>query len=172
VDAAACFLATALGSLSPQALGLFDFAPTALTVGRPDAQEGKFTDRVLVGGLAPLSWEESRPVPPVPAFLHASWPGPEVAGEPPRQIAAAARPVAREPAPRRIEKPSEPVPQPAVAEPSRAPETRPESEPGMLAALTPSGLSAKLATAGQKAWGGARSLGGAAISGGLSWLGY
>jgi hypothetical protein len=71
LDAMACFLATAMGSLAPQAVTLFDPAPRKPLVGAVDSASGKFVDRVLIGGLRPLSFEDSKVSPP-PAFTIAA----------------------------------------------------------------------------------------------------
>lgn len=179
-DATVCFIATALGSLSPQALNLLDLAPEKPLAFNIDPQSGKFIDRILVGGLRPLSWEEES-APPTPAFLSST---PQSAvhltgEEAPRQVAAASVKLARETATsRKIEKGSE-----KVGDATPAPPIRPVAEPvltqvrseateeGMAPALTPSSLSTKLAPVGQKLWSGAKRLGDA-LTGGVSWLGY
>ncbi len=179
-DAAVCFIATALGSLSPQALNLLDLAPEKPLAFNVDPQSGKFTDRILVGGLRPLSWEE-RGAPPAPAFLAAPTPqnavdpGEEAAGQ---GVAAALKPHKETASSRKIEKGFE-----KVAEAAPAPSIRPVAEPvltqarseaaeeGVSSALTPTNLSTKLAPVGQKLWGGAKRLGDA-VTGGLSWFGY
>ncbi len=176
MNAAACFVATALGSLVPQAPDLFDFAANKPVAANVDPESGKFTDRVLVGGLQPIAWEEDAAVAPAPAFttmpiLPGSAEAPAPASPRPRAEVAPAKP-SKEPAPKRTER----APEPRSAEATRSPspaasETVPESkleEPGVLASLTPSVVSAKLA---QKVWSGARSVG-SAVSGGLNWLGY
>lgn len=184
LDAAVCFMATGLGSLAPQALGLFDLAPEKPITAHIDPQSGKFIDRILVGGLQPLSWEDKN-MPPSPAFLSAPVP-PVAVGEPiedaPRKIVAAVSKPVKEAA---IIKKAEKAPQKAVEAaptppPARvaavevaAPDSKPEPvEQGLFAALTPSNVSSKLAPVGQRVWSGARSLGGSVVAGGLSWLGY
>lgn len=181
IDAAACFVATALGSLSPQALSLFDIAPTKPIAANADPESGKFTDRVLIGGLRPISWEDGAKVAPAPAFTTA----PALPNETeeaselhPKAGVGLAKPV-RDAAPRKPDRAPEakapeaaPTPAPAAmaaSEPA-APETKPEGQgsQSVLASLTPSAVSAKVA---EKVWSGAKSVGGA-VSGGLSWLGY
>lgn len=172
VDAAACFVATALGSLSPQALSLFDFPVNRPVVVNIDPASGKFTDRVLIGGLRPIAWEEDAKVAPAPVFTFApklqeaeAAPGAYV------KAAAPARP-ARETAPKKektfetkaAEAPTQPV---AASAPAVVAEQKAEDQ-GVLATLTPSSVSVKLV---QKAWDGVKSAGGAVTSG-LSWLGY
>ncbi|WP_442753763.1 hypothetical protein ACNHKD_12230 [Methylocystis sp. JAN1] len=182
-DAVACFVATALGSLSPQALSLVDFTSTEPVAVNVDPESGKFTDRVLIGRLQPLSWEDGAEVAPPPAFAAA----PSFSGDagasadlPPKPSLAAARP-ARDGAPKRIERAPEPktaeaaaLPTPAsAANESAAPEARAEGQglpgsQGVLASLTPSSVSAKVA---EKIWSGAKSVGGV-VSDRLGWLGY
>lgn len=178
VEAAVCFFATALGSLSPQALSLFDLAPHKAVLGRVDPQSGKFLDRVLVGGLQPISFDDADAAP-APAFTAMQPLASEAPAYAARQKPVAARP-AKEAVMKRAEKPAAaphpaeaaPVPAPHAEMDAAAPEARPEpAEQGVLAALTPASLSAKLAPVGQKVVSGAKSLGGAVASG-LGWLGY
>jgi hypothetical protein len=180
-DAAACFVATALGSLSPQALSLFDVAPTKPVAVNVDPESGKFTDRVLIGGLRPLSWEEGAKVAPAPAFTTApALPddAEEAAELHPKAGVTAAKPV-RDAAPKKPERtpevkapeaPTAPAPVAMAASEPAAPEAKSEGQGSQsaLASLTPSAVSAKVA---EKVWSGAKSVGGA-VSGGLSWLGY
>jgi hypothetical protein len=180
-DAALCFFATALGSLAPQALNLLDFAPQKPLAFHIDPQSGKFTDRILVGGLRPLSWDDES-ARPAPAFLVAPAP-PSVVDllreDVPRQMAAAIKP-AKEAATtgRRVEKAIEKAAPATPAPPIRhgvepvVSQARSEAaEEGMSPPLTPSSVSSRLAPVGQKLWSGAKSLGDAMI-GSLSWLGY
>lgn len=175
-DAVLCFFATALGSLAPQALNLLDFAPQKPLAFHIDPQSGKFTDRILVGGLRPLSWDDES-ARPAPAFLVAPAP-PSVVDlrreEAPRQ-AAAIKPAKEATTGRRVEKAIEKAAPATPAPPIRhgvepvVSEARSEAaDEGML---TPSSVSSKLAPVGQKLWSGAKSLGDAMI-GSLSWLGY
>lgn len=185
IDAAACFIATALGSLSPQALSLLELAPAQQLAASVDPEGGKFTERVLIGGLQSLSWEDSK-ASLTPAFTTVpTLPGAEEAPAfvSRKTVAAPARPV-KEPVVKKPEKAPEaklaealPVSLPAPA-PRPASETvvtaepKPEAaEQGVLSALTPSNLSSKVAPVGQKVWSGAKSLGGVVASG-LSWIGY
>lgn len=181
-NAAACFIAAALGSLSPQALSLFDFTSTRPVTSNIDTESGKFTDRVLIGGLRPLSWEDGARVAPAPAFTTA--PAlPEDAEEAaefhPKTGVALAMPV-RDAAPRKPERaPDVKTPDVAAApapaataasEPAPPPETKAEGRgfQSVFASLTPSSASAKVA---EKVWSGAKSVS-SALSGGLNWLGY
>lgn len=176
MDAAACFVATALGSLSPQALSLVD-----LDLGKPvganvDPESGKFTDRVLIGGLRPLSWEEPTKIAPTPVFVSGAFQ--EGVGSTrevhPEVVLAAAKPA--KPAPKKPERAPEPKAAEAAPAPVSASATAPEAKSdgsvsasqGVLAGLTPSAVSEKLA---EKVWTGAKSVSGM-VSGGLSWLGY
>ncbi len=180
IDAAACFIATAMGSLSPQALSLMDLAPPKSVVANVDPESGKFIDRILVGGLQPLSWEESEvasapaftTVPPLPAGEARAYAAPQKAAPLKAKDAVVKKPeklvASRTPDAAQI--PAAAAPHPDMD--ALATETKPEpSEQGVLAALTPASLSAKLVPVGQKVWGGAKSVGGA-VSSGLSWLGY
>jgi hypothetical protein len=174
LDAAICFIATALGSLSPQALGLLDLTPARPIAVNLEPDSGKFTDRVLVGGLRPISWEKAE-IAPAPAFLAAPQPTIEDGGAPALDRIGATTPAkpAKEVGARRAERAAEtvaPPPAPVVNE-SVAPETKAAAEQGAFAALTPANVSSKLAPFGQKIWSGAKSLGGAVTSG-LSWFGY
>jgi hypothetical protein len=191
IDAAACFLATALGSLAPQALSLFDLAPATAVVGSVVPADGKFTDRVLIGGLQTLNWDA--PATATPAFVKA--PAPTVAATEPAPARTVPTPPARparDLAQRRPDKAPEPrlaeasapapvpVPFPA-ATPADAP--RPSAEPvteakpaapaehGPLAVLAPAGLTSRLAPIGEKMVNGAKAVGGAVASG-LAWIGY
>jgi hypothetical protein len=175
----ACFVATALGSLTPQALTFLEPAPIRHGVGFVDQAGGKFADRVLIGGLQPISWEPAKAPPP--AFTTFATP-PSAAEardeEKPaiRKIATAAQTLARPPV-KKSEKTGETTPvdaaPPAASETAAAVESNHPSEPadqGILAALTPSSLSSKLAPLGQKVWGGAKSVG-SALNAGLGWFG-
>jgi hypothetical protein len=195
IDAMACFLATALGSLAPQALSLFDLAPATAVVGAVVPADGKFTDRVLIGGLQTLNWDA--PATATPAFVKA--PAPTVAATEPAPARAIPTPPARPardlaqrrpdkaPEPRLAEA-SAPAPVPAAtpASPSAATPadaTRPGAEPvaeakpaapaehGPLAVLAPAGLTSRLAPIGEKMVNGAKAVGGAVASG-LAWIGY
>lgn len=175
IDAAACFFATALGSLSPLALGLFDIGSTKPVVMQVDPQSGKFTDRILIGGLQPITWEEDAKVAPAPAFTTApALPAGVETAAPPAKIALASGKTAREPVSRRNErapeaKSAETAMAPtAPSEPASDPKSERTEERSVLAALTPSALSAKVS---EKAWAGVRSVSGV-VTGGLSWLGY
>jgi hypothetical protein len=191
IDAAVCFLATALGSLSPQALDILDLAPAKAVLGHVDPESGKFTDRILIGGLQPLSWNE--PTETKPAFIKVT--APVSVAEAPVAAAPRAIPVppakpVRELAQRKPEKAPEsklvtaapaPVAAPLVVaapvEPKPAPETvtetkpTPAPEPGVLSALSPSGFGARLAPVGEKMVNGAKAVSGAVTSG-LAWIGY
>lgn len=175
-------MATALGSLAPQALNLFDLAPEKPITAHIDPQTGKFIDRILVGGLQPLSWEDKN-LPPSPAFLSApalpSIVEEPIEDTPPKTLAAAPRPVkeaaifkkAEKAPPKSVD--GAPTPPARVAVELSAPDSRLEPvEQGLFAALTPANVSSKLAPVGQRVWSGARSLGGSVVAGGLSWLGY
>ncbi|MGJ0509452.1 MAG: hypothetical protein ACR652_20490 [Methylocystis sp.] len=201
IDAAACFIATSLGSLSPQALSLLDLTPTRTISDRVDAGSGKFTDRVLIGGLQPLSWDDPA-TSRAPALMRA--PAPDFADETPAAPAARAVVVktagepavtatparsVREAVVKRPDKSPEtktpeikaaeavPAPPPApevrpAAEPAPAPEAKAQAgESGLLSAFSPASLSTRLAPVGQKVANGAKSLGGV-VAGGLSWIGY
>jgi hypothetical protein len=181
IDAAACFVATALGSLSPQALSFFDFDSARPLASNVDPESGKFTDRVLIGGLRPISWEDSAKAPPPPAFTAVALRGgaETPADLPPKAGLAAAKPT-KEATPKKLERAPEPkiadaapAPLETAARPPAAAEPKSEGQSvsvsqGLLAALTPLSVSAKVA---EKVWTGAKSVGGA-VSGGLSWLGY
>lgn len=182
LDAAVCFLATALGSLAPQALNWLDLAPNKPVVANVDPESGKFIDRILVGGLQSLSWDDKN-MPAPPAFLSAPTLPAAVAEtieDAPRKTvaAAAAKPVKEAQVVKKAEKTPEkaveaPMPPVRVAAAIPAPDSKPEPvDEGLFAALTPSSVSSKLAPVGQRVWSGARSLGGSVVAGGLSWLGY
>jgi hypothetical protein len=174
MNAVACFVATALGSLVPHAPDLFEAVASKPLSANVDPESGKFTDRVLVGGLQPIAWEEDRAVAPAPAFaMMPILPGSaeSAAFSHPKAAIAPTKPL-KETAPKRAERAAEsrsaeaiPAPSPVASGPALEPKSE---EPGVLASLTPSAVSAKLA---QKVWSGARSVG-SAVSGGLSWLGY
>jgi hypothetical protein len=179
-DAAACFVATALGSLTPQALTFLEPAPTRHSVGVVEQSGGKFADRVLIGGLRPISWEPAQAPPP--AFTTFATP-PSAAeareDEKPaiRKIATAASGLARPPV-KKSEKTGEATPADAAplaaSEAAAVGESNRPSEPadqGLLAALTPSSLSSKLVPLGQKVWSGAKSVG-SALDAGVGWFGY
>ncbi|QGM98856.1 hypothetical protein [Methylocystis parvus] len=178
VHAAACFFATALGSLSPMALDLFDGTLTTSVAANVDPESGKFTDRILIGGLHPISWDEDAKVAPAPAFTMV--PILSDNAEPSRaRVALVSARSLKEPGVRRIDrgpeaKSLETTAAPIVAsEPAPEPKAEKIEERGALAALTPSVLSAKVLSAkvSEKAWAGVKSVGGAVTSG-LSWLGY
>lgn len=176
-------MATALGSLAPQALNLLDLAPNKPVMANIDPESGKFIDRILVGGLQSLSWDDKN-MPPPPAFLSAPTLPAAVAEtieDAPRKTvaAAAAKPVKEAPLVKKAEKVPERAVEPTPTPPVRvaanipAPDSKPEpADEGLLAALTPANVSSKLAPVGQRVWSGARSLGGSVVAGGLSWLGY
>lgn len=183
-------MATALGSLAPQALNLLDLAPDKPAVANVDPESGKFIDRILVGGLQSLSWDDKN-MPPPPAFLSAPTLPAAVAetieDAPRKTLAAASKPVKEAQLVKKAEKapekaveatpPTPPTPPVRVAAAIPAPDSKPEPKPepvdeGLFVALTPSSVSSKLAPVGQRVWSGARSLGGSVVAGGLSWLGY
>ncbi len=177
-EAAACFFATALGSLSPQALSLLDLTPTRQPTVSASAETSKFTDRVLIGGLRSISWEDAPVTAPAFTTVQAV-PGPAVRDEAPaRPSSAPVRAAAR-----KAEKSAETkivdqvaatrAPESEATPPAATREPRPEAteQGGALSALTPSTVSSKLAPIGQMVAGGARTVG-SAVAGGLSWLGY
>jgi hypothetical protein len=197
IDAAVCFLATALGSLSPQALDILDLAPSKAVLGHVDPESGKFTDRILIGGLQSLSWNEA--VAAKPAFTKVSAPAgaaESAASAPPAPVVSPpraapvppAKPV-RELAQRRPEKAPEPKVATAAPPPAPVPAAAPVAEPkavldavaeakpatasehGVLSALAPTALTSRLAPVGEKMINGARAIGGAVTSG-LAWIGY
>lgn len=183
IDAAVCFMATALGALAPQALNLLDLAPNKTVVANVDPESGKFIDRILVGGLQSLSWDD-RNMPPPPAFLSAPTLSAAVAetieDAPRKNVAVAAKPVKEaqlvkkaEKAPEKAVEAPTPTPPVRVAAAVPAPDSKPEPvDEGLFAALTPANVSSKLAPVGQRVWSGARSFSGSVVAGGLSWLGY
>ncbi|BDV34586.1 hypothetical protein [Methylocystis iwaonis] len=183
LDAAVCFMAAVVGSLAPQALNLLDLAPDKPVVANVDPESGKFIDRILVGGLQPLSWDD-RKTPPPPAFLSAPALPAAVAetieDAPRKVVAAVSKPVKEAQSVKKAERAPEKAAEAAPTTPVRvaavdasAPNAKPEPvEEGLFAALTPSSVSTKLAPVGQRMWSGARSLGGSVVAGGLSWLGY
>lgn len=176
-------MATALGSLAPQAINLLDLAPNKPVVANVDPESGKFIDRILVGGLQSLSWDD-RNMPPPPAFLSAPTLPAAVAetieDAPRKTVAVAAKPVKEaqlvkkaEKAPEKAAEAPTPTPPVRVAAAIPAPDSKPEPvDEGLFAALTPANVSTKLAPVGQRVWSGARSFGGSVVAGGLSWLGY
>lgn len=176
-------MATALGALAPQALNLLDLAPNKTVVANVDPESGKFIDRILVGGLQSLSWDD-RNMPPPPAFLSAPTLPAAVAetieDAPRKTVAVAAKPVKEaqlvkkaEKAPEKAAEAPTPTPPVRVAAAVPAPDSKPEpADEGLFAALTPANVSSKLAPVGQRVWSGARSFGGSVVAGGLSWLGY
>jgi hypothetical protein len=148
-------------------------------VASDEVEGGKFVDRIMIGGLQPISFESSKAPPP--AFTTIALPpsaadAREMAG-PAVQKAAIAPPTPARPLAKKSEKiaetkPASPAP-PAAAETLASADSRRQEAPaeaGDLAALTPSSLSSKLAPLGQKVWGGAKSVG-SALNSGLGWFG-
>jgi hypothetical protein len=178
-DAAACFLATALGSLTPQALTFLEPAPVRHVVASDDVEGGKFVDRILIGGLQPISFELSKAPPPVftTIALPPSAADAQEDARPAVQKVAIATPALARPLAKRSEKIAETKPAsaapPAATETLASADSRQQEAPaeaGVLAALTPSSLSSKLAPLGRKVWGGAKSVGNA-LNAGLGWFG-
>ena len=179
IDAAACFVATSLGSLAPQAFDLLE-PPRHVISANVDPASGKILDRVLIGGLQPFAGEEERVAPPPRFLAYPALASAAAANDAPSEThpaqarassdrsATAAR---RSPEMRVAD--TVPTPETRPADVAAAPESARPAETaeqgGLLSALTPSGLSSKLAPVGQKVWSGAKSVAGV-VAGGFSWF--
>jgi hypothetical protein len=183
INAAACFIATALLAFVPQEWKVVGFVPSHEFASRTGPVSGKFLDRVETPGANLSTFEERRIAPIMANFT--SQPNLEIMSDIQKDVAknelAAEKPTATAARPtkggaaRKQERVSETKSlveaaapwKPAKATvdaPASLQETRqkPEDlEQNLLARLNPTSLASKLPSVGQKAWNGAAALGGA-----------